>query len=409
MGISLSYFLDTRRMRNDGTYPINMRISEKGKKYIYKIGEGTKENFEAFSRGSNKKGAQDLKQLISEPFSRAESIISNMRIFDKNKFERLYFNKIDDKPTIKTVESLFREMINSLDLEDRIGTRDSYKTTLNSILAFHGKKNSKLFFEDITKDWLTKFEKWLIGKGRSISTVGIYTRTIRSAFNNAIHKGWIDKSFYPFGRRDYKIPATRNVKKALNINQIRLIMNYNPLDEKEEFARDMFILTYLCNGINFKDICLLKYENIGDRLITFNRSKTLHSIKVLEPIKVALLPEIKSIIQRWGNSYPNNKPSDYIFPFLKGGETGIQLRDRSRNSLKKVNKHIKIIAQKLNLGIDDIGTYHSRHSFASVSKNAGISVQDISESLGHSSLAVTKSYLASLEDDQIFKNAKKLL
>lgn len=396
-------------MRNDGTYPINMRISEKGKKYIYKIGEGTKENFEAFSRGSNKKGAQDLKQLISEPFSRAESIISNMRIFDKNKFERLYFNKIDDKPTIKTVESLFREMINSLDLEDRIGTRDSYKTTLNSILAFHGKKNSKLFFEDITKDWLTKFEKWLIGKGRSISTVGIYTRTIRSAFNNAIHKGWIDKSFYPFGRRDYKIPATRNVKKALNINQIRLIMNYNPLDEKEEFARDMFILTYLCNGINFKDICLLKYENIGDRLITFNRSKTLHSIKVLEPIKVALLPEIKSIIQRWGNSYPNNKPSDYIFPFLKGGETGIQLRDRSRNSLKKVNKHIKIIAQKLNLGIDDIGTYHSRHSFASVSKNAGISVQDISESLGHSSLAVTKSYLASLEDDQIFKNAKKLL
>ena len=181
------------------------------------------------------------------------------------------------------------------------------------------------------------------------------------------------------------------------------------LDKKEEFARDMFILTYLCNGINFKDICLLKFENIGDKLITFNRSKTLHSIKVLEPIKVALLPEIKEIIHRWGNIKTEKKPTDYVFPFLLGGETGLQLRDRTRNSLKKVNKHIKIIAQKLNLGIDSIGTYHSRHSFASISKNAGISIQNISESLGHSSLAVTKSYLSSLEDDQIFEHAKILL
>ena len=103
------------------------------------------------------------------------------------------------------------------------------------------------------------------------------------------------------------------------------------------------------------------------------------------------------------------KPTDYVFPFLLGGETGLQLRDRTRNSLKKVNKHIKIIAQKLNLGIDSIGTYHSRHSFASISKNAGISIQNISESLGHSSLAVTKSYLSSLEDEQIFEHAKILL
>ncbi len=409
MGISLSYFLDTRRRRNDGTYPINMRISQKGKKCIYKIGEGTKEDFEAFSRGSNKKGAQEIKLMISEPFYRAESIISKMRIFDKNSFERLFFNKIDEVPISRTVETMFKEMIHSLELEDRIGTRDSYKTTLSSVLAFHGKKPAKLYFEDINKDWLVKFEKWLLAKGRSISTVGIYTRTIRSAYNNAIHMGWIDKSFYPFGKRDYKIPATRNVKKALNINQIRLIRNYVAQNEKEEFARDMFIMTYLCNGINFKDICLLKFENIGEKIITFNRSKTLHSIKVLEPIKVALLPEIKEIIHRWGNCYPNKKPNDYVFPFLLGGESGLQLRDRTRNSLKKVNKHIKVIAQKLNLGIDGIGTYHSRHSFASISKNAGISIQDISESLGHSSLAVTKCYLASLEDDQIILNARKLL
>ena len=409
MSISLSYFLDTRRIRKDGTYPIYMRISYRGKKELYKIGEAFKDDFEDFRRGSTKKGAQQIKAFIIPHYQKALEIISNMAVFNKRVFEQKYYTE-EIEPTVeKTVEQMFRKIIDNMFKEDRIGSRDAYKTTLNSLLRFHNSK-SKLYFEDITKYWLLNYEKWLLSKGCSISTVGIYGRTLRAAYNNAIYEKWIDKSFYPFGRRDYKIPATKNVKKALTLSQIRLIRSYSPQNKNEAFARDMFIFTYFCNGINIKDVCKLTYGAVGRDIITFCRSKTSTSSKVMEPIKIALLPEVREIINRWGNRPCDSKGSlQPLFPFLNGSETALQIRDKTRRIIKKINIHIKVIAENLGLGIPNIATYHSRHSYASISKNAGISIQNISESLGHSSLAVTKSYLASLDDEIIQKNAQVLI
>lgn len=409
MSISLSYFLDTRRVRKDGTYPIYLRISCRGKKELYKIGESLKDDFEDFTRGSTKKGAQRIKAFIVPLYEKAKEITSTMSVFNKRNFELKFYSEETEPKLEKTVEEMFRKIIRNMFNEDRIGSRDAYKTTLNSILNFHNSK-SKLYFEDITKVWLINYEKWLISKGRSISTVGIYCRTLRAAYNNAIHERWVDRSLYPFGRRDFKIPATKNVKKALNIHQIRLIRNYTPQDKNEAFARDMFIFSYFCNGINIKDVCRLTYGNLGRDIITFYRSKTSNSSKVLEPIKIALLPEVREIIYKWGNKPCDKKgPQQPLFPFFNGEETAIQVRDKTKRVLKRINKYMKVISENLDLGVENIATYHSRHSYASISKNAGISVQNISESLGHSSLAVTKSYLASLDDEIIHKNAQILL
>lgn len=41
----------------------------------------------------------------------------------------------------------------------------------------------------------------------------------------------------------------------------------------EEF-RDLWVFSYLCNGINFMDLLFLQYSNIMDGEICFVRSKT---------------------------------------------------------------------------------------------------------------------------------------
>jgi integrase/recombinase XerD len=57
----------------------------------------------------------------------------------------------------------------------------------------------------------------VIADGKSITTVGIYNRTLRAIFNDAIAEEVISReNYYPFGNRKYKIPASRNVKKALS-------------------------------------------------------------------------------------------------------------------------------------------------------------------------------------------------
>ena len=63
-----------------------------------------------------------------------------------------------------------------------------------------------------------------------------------------------------------------------------------------------------------------------------------------------------------------------------------------------VNKYLKEIV--VQLGIDKpVTTYYARHSFATRLKMLGKSTEVISESLGHSNIKTTTSYLDSFDDD----------
>lgn len=59
-------------------------------------------------------------------------------------------------------------------------------------------------------------------------------------------------------------------------------------------------------------------------------------------------------------------------------------------------------------GAAPVTTYSARHSFATVLKRSGTNISYISESLGHSNLAITENYLASFERDERMKNAQLL-
>lgn len=60
------------------------------------------------------------------------------------------------------------------------------------------------------------------------------------------------------------------------------------------------------------------------------------------------------------------------------------------------------------VGLPLVTTYSARHSFATVLKRSGTNISYISESLGHSNLAITENYLASFERDERMRNAQLL-
>ena len=74
---------------------------------------------------------------------------------------------------------------------------------------------------------------------------------------------------------------------------------------------------------------------------------------------------------------------------------------------KTINKYMKRIAQKLEIQ-KDVTTYFARHSFATVLRNSGASMEFISEALGHSDMKTTKSYLAGFEAETIHKTTDAL-
>jgi site-specific recombinase XerD len=57
---------------------------------------------------------------------------------------------------------------------------------------------------------------------------------------------------------------------------------------------------------------------------------------------------------------------------------------------------------------EKVSSYVARHSFSTIAKNSGTSIEFISEALGHSSVTVTKRYLKSFEKATRTEHSEKM-
>jgi len=363
----------------------------------------TEEDFKKIKCEKPRGKYKEIALLLNAMENKAINIIESLPIFSFEQFEKKFFN--DNNNQDDDVFSLLKNTIQELKAEGRISTAVGFESTLKSLISFTNKKT--LLIEDITPTFLEQYEKWMIDNGKSITTIGIYLRNLRIIVRKAIREG-ITKMEYPFGENKYQIPAGRNIKKALTIHEVGLIMNYKAVEGSNEHKyRDFWIFSYLGNGINVKDIAKLKYKNIDHEVITFIREKTKRERKKnLRPITIVLTPLIKGIIDFWGNKPAY--PEQYIFPILEPNLTPDQEYKRIHQTTKMINKYVGQIAKKVGI-MSKVTSYTARHSFATVLKRSGASIEFISESLGHSNLQTTENYLADFEIEEKIKWANELI
>ncbi|SJZ85771.1 tyrosine-type recombinase/integrase [Sediminibacterium ginsengisoli] len=282
-------------------------------------------------------------------------------------------------------------------------TADLYQTAYYSLFSFKG----NLRLASITKQYLKEYDAWMRNKQLSRTTIGMYLRTLRKIFNNAIDNGIFSKKDYPFGRNKYIIPSGRNVKKALDKSLLAGIYYYNPVSEREWFARDTWLFLYFGNGMNPKDMALLKYKNIDDGFLVFDRSKIETTAKEQsKPVSVFITEEISNIINRWGNRKISNET--YIFPVLKDGMNSLEQMTAIQYFVKATNYWMKDIFS--NLGYNKKSTtVVARHSFSTHMLHNGASKELIQESLGHLNIKTTENYLGSFEKPVVREFAEKMM
>jgi integrase/recombinase XerD len=323
--------------------------------------------------------------------------IEKLPVFTFTNFEKMY---VKNRGASDSVSFAFDEYISELKTEGRIGTAVSYQCAKRSLDEF---KND-LRLADITPALLNKYENWMLEAGNSSTTVGIYLRSLRTIFNRAD----VDKSLYPFGtdKSKYKIPTGRNIKKALTIEEVSRIFKYEVVPGSiTEMAKDYWIFIYLCNGLNVKDLCLLKRKDINGDFLSFERAKTKRTRKDGNRISVSLKPEAKAIIKKWGQR--SISPDSYVFPHLHKSMTPERERQIVQQLTHVINRHMKEIAKDQKIK-KEVTTYFARHSFATVLKRSGASIEFISEALGHSDVKTTKNYLDSFEKETLQKTTDAL-
>lgn len=399
--------LEKRKPRKDGSYPVKLRITYQREHHYYtlknNIGKSfsfTESDFEKINCSRPREPYKETAIALSELEKEARDIIESLPLFSFEIFEKKYFsnNNNDD------VFAALKCSIDELKKEGRISTSVGFECALNSLKKHTGR--NVLQYERITPSFLNQYEKWMEENKNSPTTTGIYLRNLRIIVRKAIREG-ITKIEYPFGEGKYQIPGGRSIKKALTLQEVGLIMNYKAVDgSNEQKYRDYWLFSYFCNGINVKDIAKLKYKNIEDGLIILIREKTKRERKKnLRPVSIVIIKVIDNIITLWGNKpvYPEN----YILNILEDGLTPIQEYKRVHQANKMINKYVKQITKKIGLA-QNVTTYTARHSFATVLKRSGASTEFISESLGHSNIYTTESYLADFEIDEKRKWADEL-
>lgn len=402
--LSIGFQLDKRRSSNKG-YPVKLRITYHRQPRYFDTGVYLSESEFEKIQSLNPRGRLKEIKITLEAFERkAQKILEKIHHnFSFDDFKNQFF----DKPKLTDLVSVFDELIRDLSTEGRAGTASSYQCAKRSFEKFIG-KGRKVRFNQINREWLSKYQKYMVENGMSLTTVGIYVRALRTVYNRAIQQKIIGRDSYPFGTTGYKIPASRNVKKALSKSEIKLIFDYKPkAGTWEEKALDLWLLSYLCNGANVKDICRLKHKNLNQKSIQFIRAKTERtSIRNQRGIVAIRLPQIDSIISKHGTVSLN--PDSYVFPFLKGNEKPERELAITRQVTKNINTRMAKIGATL--GIDQkVTTYTARHSYATILKRGGAPVEFISESLGHSNIRTTENYLDSFEDETKEKYANLLV
>ncbi len=401
--------LDKRYKNKEGKYPAKLWVYDssvsKQKRYsigsIYAFTENEWETLLKAKRG-------DLKQLrieINGIEAAANAIIKNLSHFTFEEFEKIMFK--GGQKAQRTINFFYEAKIEECKNSNRFGTMVNYESSLKSLQGFA--KKETIFFDEITSNWLKKYEFWMTKtEGKSPTTVGIYLRPLRALFRKAIAENVIKEAAYPFGKKDdgrYQIRAPRARKNALSLDELKAFFHSKPETHQQEMAKDFWFFSFYCNGVNLKDIVFLIWENIEDDKLTFKRSKTANSKSENSEITIYLNDRAKEIIEKYGTKDKNKK--NFVFPILKQGSTDIELERQKNNFTRFVNQHLKKLFASAGIN-RSISHGVGRHSFANFALNNNISIEHISEALGHSSPITTQIYLTGFDDDAKKELSNKL-
>ena len=283
-------------------------------------------------------------------------------------------------------------------------------------------KNPKLPFQIVTPLFLRDYEKWMLKYGKapqkkdnpetpaSVTTVAIYCRNVRTIFNEAIEAGVVMAKDYPFRKGGFRIPKANNKKKALGEDIITSVLEF-PCEpgSTREMARDLWIFSYLSNGLNFTDICHIKRSevNLSSGSIEIYRSKTKETKREdMTKIAIMLSDETLAVIEKWGSS--DTSKGAYLFPFINDSMSPERKKAAIKQVIKNTNYHLNKISESLGIEVP-INTYEARHTFATALLRSEAPLAFISQSLGHSSISTTQSYLGSFEDTKTKKYLSALI
>lgn len=181
-----------------------------------------------------------------------------------------------------------------LESEGRKSYANNMSYTLKYLLAGLGEN---VALQSIGAAQLEQFERFMHKRGDSNTTINIRMTHLKALLNAAVNDGTVEYRIFPF--RGYKMP-TKNVRDIWitkeELRKLREAVFPGVSERKFTVARDLFLLSFYCAGINLTDLMDARLD--GDT-INFVRKKTADKKTGEKGVSLTIQPEARTIIDKY--------------------------------------------------------------------------------------------------------------
>jgi integrase/recombinase XerD len=412
--VTVEGMLWTYSKTKEGLHPVKIKVTYRRNTTYYSVQlEGTnvyadQQLWDAITSPAPKGKAKKIREAIEDLKSKARETIQTLTFrgqpFSLNRFKQLFEH---GSGSSSSFFSHFHQYIAELTKERRMGTASAYGSALQCFKKF--RKGKDIDPVDITVQLLKDFDNFIrspkvetTSRGKTTirmgnaTTVAMYMRAMRAVFNFIIgQQPWLAE-VYPFARgsnerQKYQIQKGSGSKgRALSLAELQNLVSMETMEgSPERRAKLLWLFSFYCQGMNFKDIAKLKFRNIENDRIVYVRAKTSRTERKQEHIEVAVSKQISAIISELAGV---GQPIDgYVFSILPPHTEESDVRRIVNQKLKVVNDWLGKLCTRN--GLPKVTTYWARHTYASLLKESGVSVDMIRELLGHSDAKTTEAYL----------------
>ncbi|KGN81455.1 MULTISPECIES: site-specific integrase [Bacteroidales] len=378
------FYINRSKTKADGTTAILCRITIDGSNVAMTTGESIVPSLWSVKLGeTNDKKTNQRLQLFRERITQGYNALLFQYGAVSAELLKIHLQGIGSHPT--TLLALSAEELKR-QVGKRTNTYNSYRSCdihLREFVGALGKEDIPIV--TLTMDFFDAYRHFLIKRGYAPLSTNKFVYWLSRLMSRAVSQQTIRSN--PFEGAKYERVVCKS--RFLNRMEVARLLALPLQNEEAEFSRRIFIFS-IFTGLAYSDVRSLSYGQIetnseGKRYIRRKRQKTdVEALIPLHPIAEQIL-----------TAYPpkENNQEAPIFP--------------TTQSKKQVWAHLKAIG--LACGIRQSLSFHlARHSFGTLTLEAGIPIESIAKMMGHSSIASTQIY-AQITDQKISSDMDRLI
>lgn len=391
--ILINTFFDARRIKKNGMYTIYVRVNCHHQRLLLPTGVSLSDDdyAAALQVKAGSSAIRKARAQVGQLFNKVVDAVNALNAENKFSFENLKsaLASPQQKQSQKST-TLYEYWVQFGESKNTQKTREQYSNALKNFYRYLGctvttvtdeatkvkslvikGKKSKLLPSFVNEAVIEEWQDYMTKQGLSDSSKSIYLRALRAVLNSLGEKKIIGQT------PKFNIKSgTRRKEDFIPVSDIIKIRDYEGRNRK---AADWWLILYLCNGSNMKDIAKLVWDDdfFYKNELSYVRGKIADKVKVT--VHIPITEPLKQLLDKYATEPEKGRR---VFPqILLNATTEAEIESRTHDFNRQIRKGMQYVCKQL--GISPVTASTARNSYITTLTWHNISDAFIDAMVGH--------------------------